>query len=65
MVPLVPNIISSPLSAWQVKLPSVVPYLEQLAGCVGIQLSATKSMHPIISSEMPATIGQVPGTIDE
>jgi hypothetical protein len=34
-----------------------------LAECLGIQPSSTKSMHPVISSELPATIGRVPETI--
>jgi hypothetical protein len=59
VLPLVPNLISSPLSAWQVKLSSVVSCLEQLSECLRIQSSATKSMHPVISSEVPETIGRV------
>jgi hypothetical protein len=42
MVPLVPNLINSPLSAWQVKLPSDVSCLEQLSKCLQIQPSTTK-----------------------
>jgi hypothetical protein len=41
------------------KLLSDVSYLEQLAECLKIQLSAIKSMHPIISGEVHATIGRV------
>jgi hypothetical protein len=65
MVPLVPNLISSPLSAWQVKLLSVVSCLEQLSEYLQIQSSATKSMHPVISSKVPKTIGRVHGNSAE
>jgi hypothetical protein len=64
VVPLVPNLFSSPLSGWQVKLPSAVSCLEQLFEYLRIQPSATKSMHPIISREVPKIIGRVPRTID-
>jgi hypothetical protein len=46
-----------------VKLLSDVSYLEQLAECLKIQPSAIKSMHPIISGEVRATIGRVPERI--
>jgi hypothetical protein len=64
VVPLVPNLVSSPRSAWQVKFPSDVSYLEQLAECVVIRSCSTKSTHFVISSEVSAIIGRVPGTID-
>jgi hypothetical protein len=64
VVPLVPNLVSSPLSAWQVNLSSTVSCLEQLYECLRIQPSGTKSMHPVISSEVSDTIGRVPRTID-
>jgi hypothetical protein len=57
MVPLVSNLISSPLSAWQVNLSSIVSCLEQLYECLRVQPSATMSMHLIISSEVSEIIG--------
>jgi hypothetical protein len=62
-VPVIPNLVSSPSSAWQVKLMSVVSCLEHLAECLGIQRSGTKSMHLVISGEVPTTIGRVTTTI--